>query len=209
MIQKRMSSFQLWFIRGCYCFAAFLLVQLLMMRYVIAYTQHQNTIVTESMKSTPILDPIPLTVGVPIRIQIPIIGVDATVESVTLQSDGSMDVPTDPMNAGWYALGPRPGEVGNAVIDGHVNWWYGAPAIFPNLHKLVAGDMITTQDDQGITTSFIVRESKIYPASANAAEVFRASDAMAHLNIITCSGAWDTVTQQKKDRLVIFADLQQ
>ena len=54
--------------------------------------------------------------GNPVYIQIPSIGVDAPVERVTLTSDGSMDVPGDPGNAGWYALGPRPGEAGSAAI---------------------------------------------------------------------------------------------
>jgi len=48
-----------------------------------------------------------------------------------------MDVPKGLNNIGWFNLGPRPGENGNAVIDGHYGVWKnGKGAVFNNLHKL-------------------------------------------------------------------------
>ena len=43
------------------------------------------------------------------------------------------------MQAGWYSLGPTPGEVGPAVVLGHVDG-YRNPGIFYRLHELVPGD---------------------------------------------------------------------
>ncbi len=145
-------------------------------------------------------------IGVPVRIEIPSIALDAAIEKVALTKGRTLDVPKHPFDTGWYDLGPRPGQKGSAVIDGHVNWMYGATAVFADLHKLKPGDKITVQDDKGALITFVVRESRSYAASAHAADVFRSNDGKAHLNIITCDGVWDKRAQQYSKRLVVFAD---
>lgn len=145
-------------------------------------------------------------IGEPVRIMIPSINLDSTIEKVGLKSDGSMDVPKTPLNTGWYALGPRPGEIGSAVIDGHVDWWYGAPAVFPNLYKLKADDKIIVEDEFGSYMSFVVRRTQSFGASDDATTVFISNDGRAHLNLITCTGVWDYRSNQYSNRLVVFAD---
>lgn len=140
------------------------------------------------------------------KLLIPSIGVHAAIENVTLTKQGSMGVPKDPLNAGWYALGPKPGEKGSAVIDGHVNWYYGATGVFKDLKKVKPGDKIMVQDEKGVTTSFVVREIRKFDAAADATAVFRSADNKAHLNLITCDGTWNKLTQQYSERLVVFAD---
>src|SRR4051812_34701143 len=83
----------------------------------------------------------PVRAGQPVRVKIPIIGVDAAVEQVGKTPDGAMDVPHDYSETAWYNLGPRPGEPGNAVIDGHVDSTTGK-AVFWDLRKLTRGDRI-------------------------------------------------------------------
>ncbi len=145
--------------------------------------------------------------GAPVRIKIPRIGVDAWIERVALTSAGSMDVPKHRLTAGWYELGPRPGETGSAIIAGHVDWYYGASAVFANLHQLKPGDTITVENDKGIRAAFIVRESRTYSAASAATDVFVSNDGAAHLNLITCTGNWDKGKNQYTQRLVVFADL--
>lgn len=145
-------------------------------------------------------------IGEPVRIMIPSINLDSTIEKVGLKSDGSMDVPKTPLNTGWYALGPRPGEIGSAVIDGHVDWWYGAPAVFPNLYKVKPGDKIVVQDEFGVVVSFVVRRTQNFGANSDATTVFTSNDGRAHLNLITCAGVWDYNSNQYSSRLVVFAD---
>jgi len=144
--------------------------------------------------------------GAPVRITIPSIVVDAVVEKVTLAADGSMGVPKRPDDVAWYALGPRPGETGSAIIAGHVDSMYGDAAVFADLHKLKAGDKITVEDDRGGVISFVVRESRKYDAAADATNVFSSNDGKAHVNLITCSGTWDKSARQYTERLVVFAD---
>ncbi len=144
--------------------------------------------------------------SIPVRILIPAIELSASIEQVAVVADGSMDVPSLPMNTAWYKFGPHPGEIGSAVIAGHVNWENSAPAVFTNLHKLNPGDKITIQDDQGQIIPFVVRESRTYNATADASDIFVSQDGQSHLNLITCKGNWNQVTQSFTERLVVFAD---
>src|SRR5215467_9873272 len=62
----------------------------------------------------------------PSRLLIPAINLNAAVEEVGILSDGNFagDMATPSRNpwehVGWYDAGPRPGERGSAVIDGHL-----------------------------------------------------------------------------------------
>ncbi len=51
--------------------------------------------------------------GLPIRLKIPIIGVDSAIEDALITKDGRMDVPANSVNVAWFALGPVPGRVGS------------------------------------------------------------------------------------------------
>ncbi|MFA6386480.1 MAG: class F sortase [Candidatus Paceibacterota bacterium] len=142
----------------------------------------------------------------PIRLKIPVINVDSTIEYVGIDEDGTMGVPQGPSNVAWYNLGPRPGEVGSSVIAGHSGWKDGIPAIFDNLYKVSIGDKIYVEDNGGVTNTFIVREMKTYSPKEDALLVFNSSDDKAHLNLITCFGVWDTIRKDHSSRLVIFTD---
>src|SRR5689334_3071426 len=67
----------------------------------------------------------------PIRIEIPAIDVHAPVGPVGVTAQGAMEVPPldRPGETGWYVYGPTPGELGPAVIVGHVDSTRG-PAVF-------------------------------------------------------------------------------
>lgn len=144
--------------------------------------------------------------GLPTRLKIPSINIDAPVEYVSLASDGAMDVPKGPVNVAWFNLGPRPGENGSAVIAGHYGWKNNIPAVFDNLHKLRKGDKIYIQDDKGSVISFVVREIQIYGKDGDTSGVFGSSDGKAHLNLITCTGAWNKAEKTRSDRLIVFTD---
>ena len=145
-------------------------------------------------------------VGKPARFKIPNINVDAPVEYVGLTSDGAMDVPKGPDNVAWFNLGPHPGENGSAVIAGHYGWKNNTPAVFDNLHKLLKGDKISIEDEKGMVTTFIVREIRIYGKDEAASDVFGSNDGKAHLNLITCAGAWNKAEKTRSERLIVFTD---
>lgn len=145
--------------------------------------------------------------GLPVRIKIPIINVDAPVEYVNLTSGGAMDVPNKPNAVGWFNLGPHPGNSGSAVIAGHYGVWKnGQETVFNHLDKLRAGDQIIVSDDTGASISFVVRESRSFNPNADASSVFVSNDGESHLNLITCEGTWDAISKSYSKRLVVFAD---
>jgi sortase A len=144
----------------------------------------------------------------PIRLRIPKIGVDASIESVGLTSEGTMGDPKDPAHAAWFNLGPRPGEKGNAVIDGHYGWKNNKPAVFDDINKLTPGDKLYVEDSKGIITTFVVRQVKIYKENEDSSGIFGIGDGKPHLNLITCGGVWNTITKNYSIRIVVFTDQQ-
>jgi len=145
----------------------------------------------------------------PVRIKIPMIGVDAAVEYVGINKDGEMGVPAGPYGVAWYHLGTRPGEIGSAVMTGHYGTWRnGSGSVFDNLNKLQAGDKIYIEDNRNNIIIFVVREKREYNPNSDAAEIFTSDDGRAHLNLITCEGVWDKASQSFSQRLVVFSDKQ-
>lgn len=140
------------------------------------------------------------------HLKIPKINVLANIESVGLTSYGAMDVPKGPVDVAWYALGPRPGEIGSAVISGHFGWKNGISAVFDNLYKLQVSDKIYIEVDGGATTTFVVREIRTYGENDIVPDVFSSNDEKAHLNLITCEGIWNKVSKSYSKRLVVFTD---
>lgn len=141
----------------------------------------------------------------PVRLKIPAIGVDAALDNIGLTSNGQMGVPTVPANGAWFDLGPRPGEIGSAVIDGHFGTWKnGQTSVFDSLYKLRKGDKLTVEDQKGVAITFVVTELRIYDQNQDATDVFSSLDGQAHLNLITCEGVWNRLEQSFPSRLVVF-----
>jgi len=144
--------------------------------------------------------------GLPLRILIPRMHVDSTVEEVVKNSKGSIESPKLALNTGWYSLSPKPGEEGSSIIYGYVHWKFGYTARFADLHLLKPGDTISVIDDRGIITSFIIREMKNFDLNTDISKVFRSSDGKSHLNLITYDGSWDEFSKSYSKRLVVFTD---
>lgn len=147
--------------------------------------------------------------ALPVRLEIPKIGVDAGIEDVGVTPQGTMDVPKGPADAAWFDLGPRPGESGSAVIAGHEGWKDNIPAVFDDLYKLQTGDKVYVVDEKGATTTYAVVAVKVYGQNADAADVFGSNDGKAHLNLITCEGSWNAAQKSYSGRLVVFTDREQ
>ena len=158
----------------------------------------RNLSVITSVTSTP---------GLPFKLSIPSLKVNAIVEQAGLTVKGEMAVPVGRYNVAWYKLGPRPGNIGSAVISGHFGIWKGGGvAVFTNLTKLKKGDKLVIKDDKGKDIIFVVRESRRYVPTADATEVFFSADGKAHLNLVTCEGIWNAGTKNYSKRLVVFTD---
>lgn len=146
-------------------------------------------------------------VGIPVRLSIPKINVDAAVIPLGVTKSGAMDAPSGPKDVGWFRLGTRPGDVGSAVIDGHYGYWKdGEGSVFDDLNKLRKNDELLVTDNKGIVITFMVKKILNYDQNEGTANIFSSADGKAHLNLITCEGNWDNVNKTYSNRLVIFAD---
>jgi Sortase domain len=117
-----------------------------------------------------------------------------------------MDVPSNPGEAGWYDLGPTPGELGPAVIAGHVTWNL-QRAVFFRLGDLRRGDRLRVVRRDGLTGVFEVRLVRRFPkVSFPTKAVFGTID-YAGLRVITCGGTYDYSTHRYRDNIVVFARL--
>ena len=143
----------------------------------------------------------------PIRLKIPHIGVDALIEQVGTTARGAMGAPAGPHNVGLWSAGTLPGQVGSAVMDGHSGWKDGIPAVFDRLDTLKIGDLIYVENAEGHRTTFVVRTLTTYNGNDSASDIFSSRDGKAHLNLITCEGAWNATEKSYTNRLVVFADM--
>jgi hypothetical protein len=141
--------------------------------------------------------------GAPTRLRVPAIGVDTRLESLRIGGDGELVPPTDFGRAGWYADGTAPGDVGPAVIAGHVDSRRG-PAVFVKLRELVAGDTIEV-DRGGRIARFTVVSAAWYPKSAFPTEAVYGPTPDRQLRLITCGGVFDRSLRSYRDNLVVYA----
>lgn len=142
---------------------------------------------------------------IPVELSIESIYIKAPIEQVGF-SNGAMGVPTEAGNAGWYEFGTVPGEVGSAVLAGHVNWKDSPNAVFTNLKSVEVGDIVTVTMSDDKNVSFVVTHIKSYPLYADANEVFSSNDGLSHLNLVTCDGVWNSIIHSHESRLVIFTE---
>ncbi len=151
--------------------------------------------------------PAALPRSAPTTVVIPRIGVRAEVMTLGTNPDGTVQVPPldQAMKAGWYSPGASPGEVGNAVIVGHVDSAKLGPAVFFNLGALVPGDTIAVSRQDGSTVTFTVEEVRSYPKTAFPAEQVYGPSTVPGLRVVTCGGVFDRTAGSYLNNIVVYA----
>lgn len=138
-------------------------------------------------------------------LRVPAIGVRAAVEPVGRDGDGNMAAPSTPEGVGWYRYGPAPGDPGDAVIDGHLDWTNG-PAVFWRLGQLRPGDAIYVDQPDGVTRMFQVDRLVAVPYDSHPPGLFETAGSP-RLSLITCAGSYDLVHNTYSQRLIVDAAL--
>jgi sortase (surface protein transpeptidase) len=142
----------------------------------------------------------------PIRIAIAAIGVNTTVGTLGLQPDHEVMVPTNTRVVGWYKDGPPPGQIGSAVILGHVDSTQG-PGVFFDLKLLKAGDRVTLVLANGTVTKFAVTKVVQYSKTSFPDRLVYGSNGTRSLQLVTCGGAFDHATGHYESNIVVFSHL--
>jgi sortase (surface protein transpeptidase) len=142
----------------------------------------------------------------PLRVTIPAIGVDSDLAELGVDAQGALVPPVDFAQAGWFAAGPVPGDVGPAVLAGHVDSYRG-PAVFFRLEELRPGDRVRVERSDGRTVEFAVTRVAEYPKDRFATGEVYGPTADAQLRLVTCGGAFDRSRRSYLDNVVVFARL--
>jgi Sortase domain len=151
-------------------------------------------------------DTAPRETSPPVRVRIPSIGVDSPLVQLGVDGDGALVPPDDFARAGWFADGPVPGEIGPAVLAGHVDSHDG-PAVFFRLVDLATGADVLVDLADGTTVRFTVAGAARYPKDEFPTEDVYGPTPRAELRLITCGGEFDRDRRSYRDNVVVFARL--
>jgi hypothetical protein len=141
----------------------------------------------------------------PARLLVPSISVNAGVESVGVDAQGRMATPAQASDVAWFKPGSAPGDVGDAVIAGHLDWTSG-PAVFWSLGHVRRGDEITVVRADGSRVRFVTDATRQVPYDSSTDALFT-RDGPPSLTLITCAGTWDRQRGTYLQRLVVHATL--
>ncbi len=147
----------------------------------------------------------PMAKSVPMRLQIPAIGVDTKLVGLGLASDGTLEVTKSGFPASWYTGAPTPGQVGPAIITGH-STWSKSQAVFYRLGSLRQNDLITVGRQDGSVATFRVTKVELYAKSNFPTKAVYGNIDHAGLRLITCGG-YSIYTGLNEKNIVVYAEL--
>lgn len=119
-----------------------------------------------------------------------------------------MEVPPDAPGApaAWYNGSPTLGDVGPAVLYGHVNATDGGPGVLADLRSLGSGDVIKATRKDGTTAVCAFDPGEQYLKAEFPTEKVYRNTQGAELRLITCDG-YDPKTGEFDDNYVVYAKL--
>jgi hypothetical protein len=153
-------------------------------------------------------DAAPMAKSEPVSVDVPKIGVHSSLIALRLNADNTVQVPpvSRPMQAGWYQYGPTPGEIGPAVILGHIDGDKNK-GVFYDLKKLVPGDAISVTRKDGTTAHFVVTKVDLVSKDTFPTDAVYGDTGDPELRLITCGGSFDRATHNYVDNTIVYAKL--
>lgn len=153
--------------------------------------------------------PIPVPSELPSRLQIPALSIDAHVQDVGVNGAGNMSAPSNFTDVAWYKNGTRPGQIGSAVMAGHVDNGLSLAGVFKHLSDISPGDDIYVVTEKGTRIHFVVLSVDAFDyKNAPVDQIFNQHD-KAYLKLLTCTGDWVPGDRTYDHRLVVTAVLAQ
>jgi sortase (surface protein transpeptidase) len=149
----------------------------------------------------------PMERAEPTRVRIPAIGVNAATMPVHTSASGELGVPPPDKadTAGWNQDGVTPGQLGTAVVLGHVDSRDG-PAVFYDLGRLRKGATIEVARRDGHTAVFTVYGISMYDRASFPSRHVYTDAHRPELRVITCGGTF-TPGSGYSSNIVVFARL--
>ena len=178
-------------------------------QHVVLMPPGPENLVTDRTPVSPNDGSAPLTASPsePVLLRIPSLGIEAPFEgALFLDEAGAAQVPTFYDTVGWYGYGPTPGQLGPAVVLGHVDSYEG-PAIFFSLGTLKPGDRVEIEREDGTVVIFAVTGMERVEQDTFPLERVYGNIPYAGLRLITCSGVYDRRTMRYSHNLIVYAKL--
>jgi hypothetical protein len=165
--------------------------------------------IASSAAPGPVVDTQGMGASAPVRLVIPAIGVDTSLMSLGLNPDGTVEVP--PLKAGapagWYRNLRTPGEVGPAVMLGHVDTAHDGPAVFYRLRELRPGDVASVARADGTVAVFVVERVVEVPKTDFPTDDVYGPVGYPALRLVTCGGTFDHVRHEYRGNILVYARL--
>ncbi len=148
----------------------------------------------------------PAVAPAPVRLTLPRVGIDAAVDPVGVEPDGSMTIPREVDRVGWYRFGPAPGQPGSAVLAGHVDSATEGLGAMAPVRSAQVGDEVTVTDASGATTRWrVVARQEFVKQELPRDELFT-RDGPPRLVLITCGGPFQADIGSYRDNVVVVAE---
>jgi LPXTG-site transpeptidase (sortase) family protein len=132
--------------------------------------------------------------------------VNAQIVELGVDDSGQMEAPPTPDVVGWYRTSSRPGQPGNSVMSGHVDWGHNT-AVFWGLKSLRPGDPIRVTGADGQVHTYAVEWNDVFPLQTAQIDRIVGPSKDSVLTLITCDGVYDTRQHMYSQRRVVRAQL--
>lgn len=147
----------------------------------------------------------------PVSVEIPAIGVKSSgMLDLGQTAQGSLEVPPpgpDYDKVAWYRNSPTPGELGPAILVGHIDSAEKGPSVFFKLGAVRKGNMIRVTRADGTVAVFKVDDVKRFKKADFPTWLVYGNTENAALRIITCGGPFDRDSGSYIDNTVVLASL--
>jgi hypothetical protein len=146
----------------------------------------------------------------PVSLSIPAINVQSTLLHLGQTAQGSLQVPPPGPNynrAAWYRLSPTPGELGPAILVGHIDSAKEGPSVFFRLGAMKKHDTVRVTRADGKVAVFSVDSVLRFSKQKFPRELVYGNTDHAALRIITCGGAFDRDSGSYLDNTIVLASL--
>ncbi|MFF5157834.1 class F sortase [Streptomyces sp. NPDC000348] len=141
----------------------------------------------------------------PTALHVPRVSLDARVQDVGVEDDGTVEIPDDAGQAGWYRYGPAPGAfAGSAVLIGHVDDRTGDLGAFAKLYGVRKGDEVTVAREDASPVRYEVTAREVVDKDRLPGEVFRRHGRPV-LTLVTCAPPYDRERGGYQRNLLVYA----
>ena len=155
------------------------------------------------------------------RLRVPAIGLDAAVAAHVIPSGEGMPDPYGPADVAWYdfrnypGMGGTPGQGGNAVFSGHVDYnatvpyarvRYRGPGVFEGISRLKAGDTVQVTRGGSTYTYLGTTSESIAEDSPRWKSIWSSNVRVETVTLFTCTGTFNPADLSYSHRIVVRAE---